>query len=158
MVPTLFILAFFACGPSASQQAHERYAEQMQGHLDDNNALQQTFLEMAQGIKERQLDVHAVANRFDADIVNVAAALSAGVSGIQPTQPVLQAVHSELSRAWSIRSKAYTAISLAWADGDLEAYTRAAHENTLVYQAEERYFEAVNGLLGPYGLHLSANR
>jgi hypothetical protein len=154
MVRSLLISALIACGPSAGETAAINYAAEMQSLFEENKAINRAFLDVAAKLKRGRMDVHAVAKRFDSQVVPRAVALSERVVTVSPKTDTLSQVHAEITRAWSIRAAAYTALNQAWTDGDLQAYTRALHDNTAVTKAEVRYIAAVNAVLAPHQLQI----
>ena len=154
MVRTLPLLALIGCGLGASETAAVTYTAEMQALFEENKAINREFLDVAASIKKGTMDVHGVASRFGTRVVPRAAALAEKVDALQPGTAALEHVHAGIERAWSIRADAYAALNQAWTAGDLQAYTRALHDNTAVHKAEARYIEAVNTVLATHQLQL----
>jgi len=154
MVLTLSILTLFSCGPSAREQAATTYVKQMEGLFAENKTITREFINVALGLKKKDLETHEVAIRFADRVVPRAAELAKKVDDIQPGTEALMQVHAGIERAWQIRSEAYAQAAKAWEDGELQSFTRAQHDNQAVSAAEERYIEAVNTLLAEYQLRL----
>ena len=154
MVLTLSILTLFSCGPSAREQAATAYVEQMDALFSENKAITRELINVALGLKKKELETHEVAHRFEDRVVPRAIELARKVDDIQPGTEALMQVHAGIERAWQIRAEAYTQAAKAWKDGELQAFTRAQHDNQAVSAAEERYIEAINTVLAEYQLSL----
>ena len=154
MVLTLSILTLFSCGPSAREQAATTYVKQMEGLFAENTTLTREFINVALGLKKKDLETQEVAIRFADRVVPRAAELAKKVDDIHPGTEALMQVHAGIERAWQIRAEAYAQAAKAWEDGELQSFTRAQHDNQAVSAAEERYIEAVNTLLAEYQLRL----
>lgn len=154
MVITLSILSLIACGPSAREQAATAYVQQMEALFAENKTITREFINVALGLKKKDLETHEVAERFAERVVPRAAELAQKVDAIQPGTESLMQVHAGIERAWQIRAEAYAQAAKAWEDGELQSFTRAQHDNQAVSAAEERYIEAANTLLAEYQLRL----
>ena len=154
MVLTLSIVTLIGCGPSAREEAAMAYVQQMEGLFAENKAITREFINVALGLKKKDLETHEVAIRFADRVVPRAAELAQKVDDVQPGTEALMQVHAGIERAWQIRAEAYAQAAEDWKDGELQSFTRAQNDNHAVSAAEERYIEAANTILAEYQLRL----
>ena len=107
MVLTLSIVTLIGCGPSAREQAATAYVQQMEGLFAENKAITREFINVALGLKKKDLETHEVAIRFADRVVPRAAELAQKVDDVQPGTEALMQVHAGIERAWQIRAEAY---------------------------------------------------
>jgi hypothetical protein len=150
--PLAFILAC-AGGPEATEA--QQYVDTMGPVLVENGAMAQEFLTEASRVKKKEVDGGQLAERLAKDFVPRAAELSRSVAAITPVEPRLSATHAVLVKAWSDRATAYSALSAAWAAGDVAAWDQALRQNTQSKLDEERYFGEINGVLAGWDLSLT---
>ncbi len=143
-----------ACGPDPADEAASGYVSVMQPVLTDNVTLAQEYLDMAGRIKKGALDGGGIAEKMARDIGPLAAKVHKGALAVQPADPKLADLHAQLVNTWSDRSKAYAAMSSAWAAGDEAAYETARAANLQVKVAEETAFGEINAWLGAHGQYL----
>ena len=100
MVLTLSIVTLFSCGPSAREEAATAYVKQMESLFAENKAITREFINVALGLKKKDLETHEVAIRFTDRVVPRAAELAKKVDDIQPGTEALRS-----TRRLSVRGR-----------------------------------------------------
>jgi len=154
MFIALSIFTLSSCGPDAREKAAVAYTTEMQALFVENKFITSEFLDVATGLKKKELLAHDVAERFQSRILPRAVRLASEVDAIQPGSEALEQIHGGIERAWSLRADTYTKAAAAWAGNDLDGFARAQADNVAVSLAEERYIKAVNTILAEYQLSL----
>lgn len=150
ILPLLLLVLACAGGPEATEA--QGYVDSLGPALVENGALAQRFLTEASRVKKKEIDGGQLAEVLAKELVPEATELSRTVSAIAPVEPRLATVHALLVHAWSERAAAYTALSAAWAAGDVAAWDAAMRQNTQAKLEEEQYFAQINGVLGEWDL------
>jgi hypothetical protein len=152
-LPLLPLVLACAGGPEAGEA--QQYVDAMNPVLAQNGALAQSFLTEASRVKKKEVDGGQLAELLTKELAPHALELSRSVAAITPTEPRLSASHAVLVHSWSERAAAYTALSEAWARGDVTAWDAGVRKNTAAKLEEERYFTEINGVLGEWDLSIT---
>lgn len=154
LLTSSLMLGLVACteDPLAAQAAP--YAESMQPLLDDNMKLAEQFLGLAAQIKKEKVDGAGVAQTWSTEVVPLATDLATRAATLQAPEGPLTTEHQLLVEAWTNRAVAYQDLDAAYKGTDPAAFQAAFDANLEAKLGEEEYFRRVNGLLGPYGVHL----
>ena len=150
----MLLLFLVACGGAPEADSARAYVTGMQPNLSENGKLAQRFLTEASRIKKHETDGSQLAEAIAKELAPQAASLAQAVAAIQPDDPRLRDTHARVVAAWGSRASAYSALSTAWAQGDLAAWDVAMKKNTQAKLEEETYFAEVNAYLGVHQLAL----
>ncbi len=143
------------CSGSPAATEAEGYVDSLAPALAQNGILAQRFLTEASRVKKKEVDGGQLAELLAKELVPQATELAGTVAAVTPVEPRLGAAHAILVKSWSDRAAAYQALSAAWVAGDLSAWDSAQRQNAMSKLDEERYFTAVNAVLGEWQLSLA---
>jgi hypothetical protein len=151
--PLLFLAVWSpaSCQPDPLAEDAAVYAAAVDPLVKRNMEMHRTWLGIAGQVKKGEINGDQIHSLYSGELLPQARTLADQAAAIAPTTPQLQAVHQQLVGAWQHRVRAYEAVEAAWAADDLQAWDAAARDNLLSKAAEERYFEAANALMKPYG-------
>lgn len=152
--PLPLLVWLVACGADPVEQDVLAYQTAMEPLLARNLVLAQGFLDVASKVKKAEMDGGQIAEKLARDVVPVADALVAEAGSIEPATPALADAHAQLLRAWGDRATAYHGMADAWMASDLAAFDTSRKKNLQSKLDEEKYFQTVNALTGPYGVVL----
>ena len=143
-----------ACG-NAAETEMLAYHARMHGITIRNTVLSEEFLAIAGMIQADTTDSDKVAQAWQDRIIPLANELRSEVSDIQPDQPELREIHSQIVSCWSERADAYTSMLASYRSGDSDGFKKAMASNKVSKTQEVSYFAAINLLLDRHSLHLS---
>jgi hypothetical protein len=147
----LAVAAPNSCAPDPLKDDAAAYVGAVEPLVRGNMEVHRSYLGIAGQVKKGEINGDQIHTLYGDDLLPRARTLAEQAALITPATPQLQAVHLQLVEAWKHRVTAYEGIDAAWKKDDITAWDAAARENLLSKAEEERYFEAANAILTPYG-------
>ena len=119
----------------------------------DNARLANKFVEMTLAIS-RDAESEAIARELQQNVIPLADQLLNSAQQIQSTNMDLAAVHGLLVESWTLRAEAYRDMLGAYRSSDPAAFDSAAEKNRIAKEKSDVYFDGINRLIAPLGLHI----